>query len=89
MTKQAKNTPTFDVNAKTEGFKRPAHVDFMTTEEHKKNKTTGVRQNQNALQWEFWILGEMVRAVSFQEVQRDRHALTKAHYEVFFMGPPK
>lgn len=89
MTKKAKDTPIFNPKAPTESFKRPAHVDFMTTEEHKKNKTTGIRQNTNALQWEFWILGEIVKTVSFLEVSMDKHALSKAHAEVFFMGPPK
>lgn len=73
----------------TENFKRPNHPDFWTTEECKKNKLSGIRQNKMMLQWEFWILGEVVRTVHFREVAADPYALTKAHLEVFHMVPEK
>lgn len=64
-------------------FKRPNHVDFMTSAEHKKNKTTGIRKNDMAMEYEFWILGEIVQKVSFKEVATTPEALEKAHLEVF------
>ena len=66
-----------------EGFKRPNHVDFKTTEEHKRNKTTGVRKNDMTMTYEFWILGEIVHRVDFKTVALDKDALAKAHLEVF------
>jgi hypothetical protein len=39
------------------------------------------------LQWEFWILGELEKIVTYQEVQLDQYALTKAHVELFHMAP--
>lgn len=72
---------------KTEKFKRPDHPDFMTSEELKKKKFTGIRHNTIALRWEFWILGDMVRSVAFEAVAKDKYALTKAHIEIFHMTP--
>ena len=74
-------------NFKTESFKRPDHPDFWTSSECKTNKFSGVRRNTIALQWEFWILGDMVRTVSFQAVANDPFALTKAHVDIFCMVP--
>lgn len=71
----------------TESFKRPDHPDFMTAEELKKIQFTGVRQNNIGVRWEFWILGNMERAVTFQEVANDRFALTKAHVDLFAITP--
>ena len=87
MSKKAKNNPNIKHNAKTESFKRPNHPDFWNTEECKKNKLTGVRCNRMALRWEFWILGEMAKEVTFQAVALDSKALVKAHVELFAMQP--
>ena len=73
-------------SSKSESFKRPNHPDFMTSSELKKIEFTGIRQNNIALQWEFWILGNVERTVSFQAVKNDPLALTKAHMEVFHMA---
>ena len=65
-------------------FKRPNHVDFMTTEEHKKNKTTGVRKNDMTMEFEFWVLGEIRKKVHFLTLKNNPKALEEAHMEVFF-----
>lgn len=72
---------------KTEKYKRPDHPDFWTSDECKKNQFSGIRQNNIALRWEFWILGNMEKTVSFEEVAKDEFALTKAHVELFHMTP--
>lgn len=72
---------------KTESFKRPNHPDFMDSSELKKIRFSGVRQNQMALQWEFWILGNVERTVSFADVAKDSLALTRAHVDLFAMTP--
>lgn len=89
MTKRGRVTPIIESpgNTKTESFKRPDHPDFWTTEELKKKEFSGVRQNNIALQWEFWILGNMERAVSFEAVAKDKYILTKTHCDVFYMTP--
>jgi chromosome condensin MukBEF complex kleisin-like MukF subunit len=71
----------------TEKFKRPNHPDFWTSAECKANKFSGVRKNDMALRWEFWILGNMEREVSYEQVTKDQYALTRAHCEVFYMTP--
>ena len=80
-------TPLIKHNAKTENIKRPNHPDFMDSSELKKIKFTGVRPNQMALQWEFWILGNVEKTVSFVNVKNDKFALTRAHVELFHMTP--
>lgn len=74
-------------NIRTESFKRPDHPDFWTSEECKKKEFSGIRKNDMALRWEFWILGEMKQEVTYQKVAVDEFALTKAHMEVFYMAP--
>jgi hypothetical protein len=83
----AKNNPNFKHNAKTEKFKRPDHPDFKTTEEHKKANFSGVRKNDMTLQYEFWILGEIVKTVHFLTAKQDKDALKNTHLEVFCMLP--
>jgi len=85
----AKNNPIIVSPGKqqTESFKRPNHPDFMDVAELEKIEFTGVRQNNIGLRWEFWILGFMQKTVSFQEVAKDRFALTKAHIELFGLTP--
>lgn len=72
---------------KTESFKRPNHPDFWTSDECRKNEFSGIRQNNIALRWEFWILGNMERTVSFEDVAKDPLALTKVHVDLFQMTP--
>jgi hypothetical protein len=83
-----KTIPLVKRNAATERMKRPDHPDFWTTEECKKNKLTGIRNNPNLSQWEFWILGNLEKTVSFLAVSIDPNALTKAHVELFKLNPP-
>jgi hypothetical protein len=89
MTKKVTPIIGSPANSKTEKFKRPNHPDFMTADELKKKEFSGVRHNTIGLRWEFWILGEIIKTVSFQEVAQDKFALTKAHTEVFYMLPEK
>lgn len=72
----------------SEEFKRPNHPDFMTSSELKKAEWSGVRQNELSREWEFWIVGEIVRRVHEDVVIKDPHALTRAHMEIFGMVPP-
>lgn len=86
--KDAKNHNVFvKRNAKTENFKRPNHPDFFTAEELKKAKFTGIRQNNIGVCWEFWILGEIVKTVTYEQVAINPKALRDAHVEVFKMAP--
>lgn len=85
--KKAKNTPVFDRRAATGIQKRPDHGDFKTSAEHAAAKFTGIRQNTMVMEWEFWILGEIVKKVHFSAVKKDPLALTKAHIEVFHLSP--
>jgi hypothetical protein len=84
----AKNVNVFvKRDAKTETFKRPNHPDFWDSSECKKNRFTGVRKNDMALQWEFWILGNMEKTVTYNEVALNPKALANAHVELFKMRP--
>ena len=69
----------------SEQFKRPNHPDFMTSSELKKAEWSGVRQNELSREWEFWIVGEIVKRVHEDAVIADPQALTKAHMEIFGM----
>lgn len=64
-------------------FKRPNHPDFKTSSELKQAKFTGLRENNMALEYEFWVLGEIRKTVKFIDAQKDPMALQKAHMEVF------
>lgn len=80
----AKRTiPLIKHNAPTGSSERPNHADFKTTDELKKESFSGMRHNLLAHQYEFWLVGEMVKSVSEQAVALDEFALTKAHIEVF------
>lgn len=63
------------------GFNRPNHDDFRTTEELKKAQFTGVRQNEISRNWEFWILGEIKKAIHESEAYPE--VLAAAHLELF------
>lgn len=67
----------------SESFKRPDHPDFALTSELKKMEFSGTRVYKVTGDFEFWILGEIVKTVSKAEVERDPAALYKAHNEVF------
>lgn len=64
-------------------FKRPDHPDFMTGEELKKSSFSGIRDNTIGMQYEIWVVGEMVKSVSYVEIKSDPYALTKAQMEYF------
>lgn len=66
-----------------EDFKRPDHPDFMTTSELAANDFTGLRHNSITNDAEFWILGEVVRKVTKQEVLVNPTAISRAYEEVF------
>lgn len=82
-----RTTPIAKHNARTESFKRPDHPDFWTSDECRKKQFSGIRKNDIALRWEFWILGAMEKQVSYEDCIKDQFALTKAHMEVFHMAP--
>ena len=86
MTKR-RTTPIVHHNAETGKSKRPDHPDFWDTAECKANKLTGIRRNVMVMQWEFWILGNCERTVSFAVAQADKNALTKVHVELFCLEP--
>lgn len=67
----------------TENFKRPNHPDFMTSAELKNSGWSGMRDHKMAMEYEIWIVGEMVKSVSYMEVAKDPFALTKAYMEYF------
>lgn len=64
-------------------FKRPSHPDFKTSSELKQMKFSGVRENNMALEYEFWVLGEIRKTVKYITARKDPLALQKAHMEVF------
>jgi hypothetical protein len=67
----------------TESFKRPDHPDFALTSELKKQEFSGVRFYEATGDFEFWILGEVVKRVTKVAVELDPSLLYKAHNEVF------
>lgn len=66
-----------------EDFNRPNHPDFATSSELKQKEWTGLRQNQLISHWEFWVLGEVRKTVSFEAATLNPDALGDAHREVF------
>lgn len=75
---------------KTEEFKRPDHPDFFTSAELKTSKYSGMRDNRIAMCYEIWVVGEMVKNVSYADVVKDQFAVTKAIREYFaFKEIPK
>lgn len=63
--------------------KQPDHPDFMTSMELKKTKFSGMRDHKMAMCYEIWVVGEMVREVSYASVVMDPMAVTKAYVEYF------
>lgn len=84
--KDAKNNPVnISPRAKTENFKRPDHDSFKTAEELAKAKWTGMRENNLALEYEFWILGEIKARVHFSIANEKK--LAEVHMELFAFKP--
>lgn len=69
----------------TEEFKRPDHPDFALTSELIAQEFSGVRFYQVTGDFEFWILGEIVKTVSKAAVEMDPALLYRAHNEVFHL----
>ncbi len=70
-------------------FKRPNHPDFMLTSELRGSDFSGVRKNEVALQYEFWIAGEIKRTASFEAVNLDNTLMPRIHLELFGLAPEK
>ena len=66
-----------------EDFKRPNHPDFMTSSELAKAKFSGLRRNAIALQSEIWLLGDLVVAISDEELKRNPQAVNIAMQDIF------
>ena len=62
-----------------ENFRRPNHNDFKDSQELRKEKFSGVRQNSISREWEIWVAGEL-RA---RGPQSNSLAFEKAFQEVF------
>lgn len=75
-------------NNPTGSERRPDHYDFMTSSELKRAEFSGMRQNQLAMQWELWLVGEIKGTVSFEAAAKDHLAVTRMHAEVFHMILP-
>ena len=75
-----------DRKAKTESFKRSNHNDFATTEELKKRKFSGWRENKILCHYEMWVDGEIVRVVTFTLAAIDPQAMEKAFADFFQLG---
>lgn len=71
--------------AETESFKRPDHPDFALTSELIKQEFSGTRVYQLTGDFEFWILGEIVKTLKKEDVERDPSILYKAHNEIFML----
>jgi len=66
-----------------EGFKRPAHRDFMTSAELKADKFTGIRHNNLIDEQELWVEGEVKLSVSMDKMRRDPDFWTKQYEQIF------
>lgn len=62
---------------------RPDHTDFMTTKEFAATQKSGIRDNELAQQFEMWIVGECVFAVTYASLILDKDAFAKASKEYF------
>lgn len=63
--------------------KRPDHPDFMDSSELKKIQHSGVRNNRIGDCIELWVLGEVVKSVSFMEIKFNPNAFNDAYAEHF------
>lgn len=66
-----------------EDFKRPDHPDFMTALELAKIEFTGMRHNSLTDDCEIWILGNLERRITREEVKLNPTAISRAYEEVF------
>lgn len=66
-----------------EDFKRPNHSDFQVSSELKAKEFTGIRHNSITNQAEIWVLGNLEKTVSYEEVQLNPLAINQAMEEVF------
>lgn len=71
--------------SESESFKRPDHNDFKLTSELVKEQFSGTRLYALTGDFEFWILGEIVKTLTKAEVERDPASIYKAHNEVFLL----
>lgn len=71
--------------SKTEEFKRPDHPDFALTSELVKQEFSGVRHYQVTGDFEFWILGEIVKTLKKTDVEANPALLYQAHNDVFHL----
>jgi len=77
---------TAAMGAKTdviEGFKRPNHADFKTTQELKEEKFSGIRHNSLARWVEIWTLGNIEKVVTDAKIEQDPNAVNRGIEEVF------
>lgn len=66
-----------------EDFKRPDHTDFATSSELKQQEWSGVRHNSMAETMEVWLLGELKKSITPEQLGQNLHALDEAVAEVF------
>lgn len=66
-----------------EDFNRPNHPDFMTSSELAKIEFTGIRHNSITNDCEFWILGNLEKKVTKEEVLMNGTAISRAWEEIF------
>lgn len=84
MAKQIVNKESVIVPVGTmEDFKRPDHPDFHTSSELAKNQWSGIRHNSVTNDAEIWLLGEMMVAISPEQVNLNMHAIDEAYAEIF------
>lgn len=70
-------------SADREEFKRPSHFDFMTHSELKKAGFSGVRHNSITDEMEIWILGEMKKAISKEDVELNPNIIEDTWAKLF------
>ena len=68
-------------------FKRPDHPDFLTSAELKEKLFSGMRDHRMAMEYEIWVVGELVKRISYKDVERDPFAITKAMMEYIGEAP--
>jgi hypothetical protein len=69
-----------------ENFNRPKHNDFSTDSELRDKKFSGTRSNSVTGDFEFWILGEKVKAVTALQASANPKAINEAYEEVFALA---
>lgn len=67
----------------TEELKRSNHADFATTSELKAKKFSGIRHNSIAMNYEFWIEGDVKCQVSEASVVMDATMLERTYKDLF------